>query len=93
MLGYLATALSRCQSIRAQRVGSGDGGITYREIAWLISQSCVCRKVYFWPNNAFVSLPGLGKAAPGPDASLDLRSILGCFGEGQSVSPAQGCLN
>lgn len=57
-------------------------------IALLISASCVL----FLPSNAFVSLPSHRKAARGPHASLDLLSSLGCFWEGQSVLPAQGCL-
>ena len=77
--GYFATALSHRESTRARRVGSGEGGVGCGEITRLISLSRVCRKVYFLPDDAFVSLPGHSKAAPGPDASLDLWSSLGCL--------------
>ena len=64
-----------------------------REMAWLTSLSRACCKLCFLPRNTFVSLPSHRKATHGPDASLDLLSSLGCFREGQSVLPAQVCLN
>lgn len=69
------------------------GKVQLWEIAWLVSLSCVCYKVYSLPSNAFVSLPSHSKVAHGPDASLDLLSSLGCFWDSQSMLPAQECLN